>query len=802
TRHKQDNEKDLSRLASFLAVKSLCKTYQDLTDERGEILEAKADIGVKETLLTERQKEEETISGNERQKNLLASQWDDEKKERITKLSAAREKDKEIAKQKQLLKQKQQDLEKADQSYADSLADQEETDLAYAFLLQQEEKNNQWLSLHKEDESLGMFLSGLKERIAFITSEEQELKALSIKRAGQKQETTACGEQLAEAEAIAGQKERELRAIVDEQNNLEREKQDLLKGYTLSKLYAMKTDLEKGKAAYQLVMSMEERREQLQEGKPCPLCGSTTHPYASHLPPPVANDESIAAFEDRIARIEAIQEKQQEGGTTKESAEKAVRTTSQTVQERKATLAVMEEKNKELIRQQTDKRESLSQRKTEATEMLRPYGYEEWEPSALKELTAREKTWKSHSDEKQGIHDALNIKKGKLETARSNVDHARTDGKECASQKAETSKELERLQTERKELLGDLSVDLEEEKIKERDAKMKESQEKAHAAHQKIHDQCEGLKSAIHELTLRLSSLEEDVEKNHSSFLHGLESLNVPDEASFANLLLDEKEEARISAIRKTIDEESAALDALSKEYEREPESPDPERPETEILQALSIAQESKEMIAQRIGAVKTELESDDRQRETQQEKQKEIAKKEKTVQSWKSFNSLIGSSDGKKFRDFAQAITLRRLIRQANEELKRLNDRYLLADDSEKPLDFFVYDTWQGDAKRTVKSLSGGESFIVSLALALGLADMNAKAVKIDSLFLDEGFGTLNPQEAEAIVKALSAIGGNGKMIAIISHVPVLQEYITAKIEAVKNESGKSVLKGTGVSD
>jgi exonuclease SbcC len=68
--------------------------------------------------------------------------------------------------------------------------------------------------------------------------------------------------------------------------------------------------------------------------------------------------------------------------------------------------------------------------------------------------------------------------------------------------------------------------------------------------------------------------------------------------------------------------------------------------------------------------------------------------------------------------------------------------------------------------------------------------------------LFLDEGFGTLNPQEAEAIVKALSAIGGNGKMIAIISHVPVLQEYITAKIEAVKNESGKSVLKGTGVSD
>lgn len=404
--------------------------------------------------------------------------------------------------------------------------------------------------------------------------------------------------------------------------------------------------------------------------------------------PPVANDKSIAAFEDRIARIEAIQEKQQEGERPRNPPRKRYgQHPKRSRNERRLSLWRRRKAKNSSGNRRT--RGNLSQRKTEAAETLRPYGYEEWKPSALKELMAREKTWETHTDEKQGIHDALNIKKSKQETARSNVDHAQTDGKERASQKVEASKELERLQTERKELLGDLSVDLEEEEIKERDAEMKESQEKAHAAHQKIHDQCEGLKSAIHELTLRLSSLEEDVEKNHSSFLHGLESLNVPDEASFANLLLDEKEEARISAIRKTIDEESAALDALSKEYEREPEPSDPERPEAEILQALSAAQESKEMIAQRIGAVKTELKSDDKLRETQQEKQKEIVKKEETVQSWKSFNSLIGSSDGKKFRDFAQAITLRRLIRQANEELKRLNDRYLLADDSEKPLDF-----------------------------------------------------------------------------------------------------------------
>ncbi|MCH3920546.1 MAG: hypothetical protein LKE39_08815 [Sphaerochaeta sp.] len=157
--------------------------------------------------------------------------------------------------------------------------------------------------------------------------------------------------------------------------------------------------------------------------------------------------------------------------------------------------------------------------------------------------------------------------------------------------------------------------------------------------------------------------------------------------------------------------------------------------------------------------------------------------------------------SDGKKFRDYAQAITFRRLIQKANEQLRKLNDRYLLADDPEKPLEFFVYDTWQGDAKRTAKSLSGGESFIVSLALSLGLASMNAGTVKIDSLFLDEGFGTLGPEEAQSVVQSLSRLGGTDKTITIISHVPVLEEYISARITAVKHPSGKSDLKGAGVS-
>ena len=152
--------------------------------------------------------------------------------------------------------------------------------------------------------------------------------------------------------------------------------------------------------------------------------------------------------------------------------------------------------------------------------------------------------------------------------------------------------------------------------------------------------------------------------------------------------------------------------------------------------------------------------------------------------------HSLIGSKDGSKFRRFAQGLTLDHLVTLANQQLDRLHSRYQLqrklATGSEA-LALQVVDTWLADAVRDTKTLSGGESFLVSLALALGLSDLVSHKTSIDSLFLDEGFGTLDAETLDIALDALDNLNASGKMIGVISHVEALKERIPVQVKVNK---------------
>ena len=128
------------------------------------------------------------------------------------------------------------------------------------------------------------------------------------------------------------------------------------------------------------------------------------------------------------------------------------------------------------------------------------------------------------------------------------------------------------------------------------------------------------------------------------------------------------------------------------------------------------------------------------------------------------------------------------------------MTDRYILVTDPESPLDMQVIDTWQAGIMRSVKNLSGGEVFLVSLALALGLSGMASMNVRVDSLFLDEGFGTLDEETLETALSTLSCMQQNGKLIGVISHVPALQERIMTRITVEKLTGGRSVIHGPGI--
>ena len=177
------------------------------------------------------------------------------------------------------------------------------------------------------------------------------------------------------------------------------------------------------------------------------------------------------------------------------------------------------------------------------------------------------------------------------------------------------------------------------------------------------------------------------------------------------------------------------------------------------------------------------------------------LEKQETECLRWEKLHDMIGSADGKKFRVFAQGLTFQSLISHANQHLRRMSDRYILVRSKDSPLDLDIQDDYQAGEIRSTKNLSGGESFIVSLALALGLSGMASRNVQIDSLFLDEGFGTLDNETLEVALDALSGLHQEGKIIGVISHVPALKERISTQIVVEKTTGGRSRLIGPGCS-
>jgi exonuclease SbcC len=163
--------------------------------------------------------------------------------------------------------------------------------------------------------------------------------------------------------------------------------------------------------------------------------------------------------------------------------------------------------------------------------------------------------------------------------------------------------------------------------------------------------------------------------------------------------------------------------------------------------------------------------------------------------QRWARLEALIGSASGDKFRKIAQAYNLDLLVHHANVQLRQLVRRYRLKRGGSM-LGLLVLDTEMGDELRSVHSLSGGETFLVSLALALGLASMASSTLKIESLFIDEGFGSLDPESLQLAMDALDGLQAQGRKVAVISHVQEMHERIPVQIQVKRQGNGLSTVE------
>jgi exonuclease SbcC len=305
-------------------------------------------------------------------------------------------------------------------------------------------------------------------------------------------------------------------------------------------------------------------------------------------------------------------------------------------------------------------------------------------------------------------------------------------------------------------------------------------------------DATNALEGTERTLTVRLSEDTERAEKTSVTWTSALSKSVFADEYAFIEALLSHEERERLQKLKRELDELSTTVRTLCTNAENHRaellKEPKTDQEADALQQTLDELLATVKTLSEQLGGLRATLENDNRLRLDKQTLFEQIDAQRTRYDLWQRLSSLIGSADGAKYRKFAQGLTLDHLIYLANRQLVQLHGRYQLNRKLAGDLEMEVLDMWQGDVARDTRTLSGGESFLVSLALALALSDLVSFKTSIDSLFLDEGFGTLDGETLEIALNALDSLNASGKMIGVISHVDALKERIPLQIRVTKS--------------
>lgn len=532
----------------------------------------------------------------------------------------------------------------------------------------------------------------------------------------------------------------------------------------------------------------------------------------------IADKNAVAMFVDRceheLNKVAQLQQQQMQAKADYQSAEKQrinlelalkdalnkIDALSVRVADLQKQRADAEEQTAQLKQTQLSQWQSLQQSITETGNSAPELeSIDQW----LEVKNAASQVWQANSQQKAELDKTLIAQQEKHQSLAASVGEQADKLAQLEKDLMTTSDDLTKVQQERQALFGDKQVQQQEQLM---NARLEEATK-----------ELEILKAAFNrcELTLRewqtkqasfskeLTAKQGDFTVVNESWTQALSASPFESETEFEQALLDEQLRSDLVALKQRLDNaivsSSAKLKAAKQSVDELLENANAARWQEleidQVEQQASDCQQQQQTTASQIGAINANLEMDKKNRENQQHLFKEIDEKQKAFDDISQLNSLIGSKNGDKFRKFAQGLTLENLVYLANKQLQRLHGRYELKRKAEDGLELQVLDTWQGDVVRDTKTLSGGESFLVSLALALALSDLVSHKTSIDSLFLDEGFGTLDSDTLDIALNALDNLNASGKMIGVISHVEALKERVPVQLKITKHS-------GLGVSE
>ena len=540
-----------------------------------------------------------------------------------------------------------------------------------------------------------------------------------------------------------------------------------LQGRLLRECQTEKENILRELAYHQRIADLEQQRAHLHDGEPCPLCGATEHPYASELP---------AQPDDLTARLESLDtyiKRAETLGEQHENAQRALASAREKQQQTENTLALAAEKARNSA-VHAEQHAALQQ--THAQTL-----------AARQALLANRDPDAEETAQQHAIAEA----EAAMEKARDTCQTAQTAAAANQQQRAQLHARLttqqQELQTAEQQFAAALGMCSEI-----------AAPSPTGRSPQRGRDG-EGVDDVPCAPKISTFSISDHPHSNTSSRA----ATTFPDETAWQAARLP-------AATREALARQAAALDQQTltlhtRQQDRAARlatltAQSADDPDTATLQARQEADEhTRQQHQQTLAANQHRLAEHKRARERLAAQQQAIAKQAAETRRWQNLHELIGAADGKKYRNYAQSLTFASVIAQANRQLVQLSDRYLLTADPARPLELNIIDNYQGGETRSAKNLSGGESFIVSLALALGLAQMSGENMQIDTLFLDEGFGTLDEETLDSALETLAQLRTHGKHIGIISHVAALTERIATRIQITPQNGGNSIISGPG---
>ena len=425
-------------------------------------------------------------------------------------------------------------------------------------------------------------------------------------------------------------------------------------------------------------------------------------------------------------------------------------------------------------------------------------------PELFKRWIAKAAKYEELLESCREIENSLAIKKGTLPGLVESVERLEKSSREKSDQAAELQTELKTKQLQRDKLFGTKLVEIERKAYERLLSQLAEAKDQAYENLSKARSVQAAAEQRLKTAEQRSAEAEKNLLSAKTEWTDALKKEKFESEEDWRRARLDSE---AINALHKEITDYKAqsrsAADRFSEADKKlaEKESQKLTDKSLEVLEAEKReASAEKEKLLEQKGELQKELKTDEEARIKRAGIEDELKKLKHQVAVWDRLNTLVGSSSGDKYRRYVQSLVLLTLLKNANVELTKLHSRYRLAKGG-GDMEIKVIDSDLADQERPTDNLSGGETFIVSLALALGLAQMASNNVRIDSLFLDEGFGTLDDDSLEKALNALSSLNAQGKTVGLISLVDQIKERIPSKIVVKRSaQPGVSRLEGAGV--